>query len=530
MPPPHRFFDQGLTLGMNYERLYLLLILLAGFYPTSTVAQSFIPTVVDSMAYVTVGEKTLYVQGGDSDPSNSDKIVNQFAALDLTKNWDVSSPPWKSLGAASGTQQAPTTLLHSITASKDQKSLIFWPTVSTNSQLTISVYNIVTNVWTQKTLAVTGAVQDLSDHPAVADPGTGLVYIPGAAGGGASMIEYNPGTDVINLLPMPAGLGTTPFNAYSIAWSTVRNSILMSNADKGTTLTIYEYNPGSHTWSTLTTTPSLDARKFSCLIPGSASNGGKFLGSLYELDIQSLTWTKGVDIQQPLVRGGMACSVAGDNFITWGGSQNPNGPFIPTTPSIYNLKSNQWVNQFTLLSPANTTGQPITQPSGSPDSGSTLSSGSSSNSSSLAPIIGGVVGAIILVIIIIIVYIVLRRRRNSSKEHSAKSEQSQSHHEPSQYWPSQHGPSQQGPPQHEPLQLGTPRLGPSQLGSYQQKPPPRGQPSRGPPQHGAPQYELYQHTQVQLPDKPVIKAPQRYPTKNDSRVYSNYKFVRSPQE
>lgn len=46
------------------------------------------------------------------------------------------------------------------------------------------------------------------------------------------------------------------------------------------------------------------------------------LGSIYVLDLESMSWTKGADVDRALWRSNMACTVAGDNFVAWGGKVN----------------------------------------------------------------------------------------------------------------------------------------------------------------------------------------------------------------
>jgi len=43
------------------------------------------------------------------------------------------------------------------------------------------------------------------------------------------------------------------------------------------------------------------------------------IGSLFFLDLTTLTWSKGVDAPQAESRLGHACAVNGDSFIVWGG-------------------------------------------------------------------------------------------------------------------------------------------------------------------------------------------------------------------
>lgn len=44
------------------------------------------------------------------------------------------------------------------------------------------------------------------------------------------------------------------------------------------------------------------------------------LSSIYLLDLKTLVWTRGADADPSQGRRGMACAVAGDNFIAWGGT------------------------------------------------------------------------------------------------------------------------------------------------------------------------------------------------------------------
>ena len=48
---------------------------------------------------------------------------------------------------------------------------------------------------------------------------------------------------------------------------------------------------------------------------------GPSVASLSILDVPTMTWTTGKDA--PDARSEMACAVAGDNFIVWGGKSLP---------------------------------------------------------------------------------------------------------------------------------------------------------------------------------------------------------------
>ena len=52
---------------------------------------------------------------------------------------------------------------------------------------------------------------------------------------------------------------------------------------------------------------------------GGCTTSRRSLGSIYILDMKTLSWAKGPDVDPTQNRSGMACAVAGDNFVAWGG-------------------------------------------------------------------------------------------------------------------------------------------------------------------------------------------------------------------
>ena len=44
-------------------------------------------------------------------------------------------------------------------------------------------------------------------------------------------------------------------------------------------------------------------------------------GSIYVLDVKTMSWIKGAQPEARQNRTGMACTVAGDNFVVWGGKR-----------------------------------------------------------------------------------------------------------------------------------------------------------------------------------------------------------------
>ncbi|KAF9101939.1 hypothetical protein BGX27_011273, partial [Mortierella sp. AM989] len=355
------------------------------------------------MAYATLDEKTLYIQGG-TDATSSVKNITQFFSLDLTQSWNTSNPPWKSLPI----QHAPSDYWHTMTISKDKQSLIVW-----GSNTEISTYRIAEETWSISPMPSFKTTR-ANGFRAVTDPNSGLMYIPAGANQGLNMMEYDPVSGTGRNLSIPMAFNAAVTH-YAAAWSSQRNSVLMYGGyyqqnDSITFSTLFQYTPSSSRWNTPTTSGenpgSMDGH---CMV--SAYGGTKMimfggqnrahapLGGLYILDIQTWTWTKGADIGASLYRNGMACSVSGDYFIAWGGGQFGKYNEALKTPVIYNLKSGQWTTQFGTSTSNPTTG------------------GSNPDGPSKSPVgamIGGVVAGV--VVIAAIGFIVFRRRKSKTQQ------------------------------------------------------------------------------------------------------------------
>ncbi|KAF9344568.1 hypothetical protein BGX26_004223 [Mortierella sp. AD094] len=386
---------------------FLFIFPLIGLFVAFATAQA--PNPASWMAFATIDEETLYIQGGASNGS----LTSQFFALDLTQSsWNTSNPPWKALTLGSGTQAAPIDDGHSMTISKDKQSLIVW-----GWKTGISVFNITSGLWTPSPMPSNSSLLD--ELRAVTDPGSGLIYIPTGANKGLNMMQYDPSTGNSQVLPMPAQIANYTFKYYSAAWSTQRSTILLyGGMGSITNPFLWEYVPGTSSWSLVSTTgPSPEDVERHCMVP--AYNGTKMvvfggnptvnipLGGIYILNVQDMSWTKGIDITPSSNRSDMACAIAGDNFVAWGGDQNNNNVGMSGTPIIYNLKTNQWTTQFSLPAP--------TVPAGTINTPNTPNTPNKSNSG--AAIGGAVAGVIVLAVIVYFVharYETTERRRDDS--------------------------------------------------------------------------------------------------------------------
>lgn len=56
---------------------------------------------------------------------------------------------------------------------------------------------------------------------------------------------------------------------------------------------------------------------------GGRSRGGAVRGSIFFLDVFEMKWSQGPDADPSQHRYGMACTVAGDNVVIWGGRFAP---------------------------------------------------------------------------------------------------------------------------------------------------------------------------------------------------------------
>ncbi|KAG0042731.1 hypothetical protein BGZ83_000133 [Gryganskiella cystojenkinii] len=180
----------------------------------------------------------------------------------------------------------------------------------------------------------------------------------------------------------------------------------------------YQYVPATNTWSNITGTGD-HAGKLArhCMV--SAYGGTKLVlfggidttlhetGQLHFLDLTTMVWTAGTNSIS--ARSSMACAVAGDSFLVWGGSAN--STVVSNTPLIYNMRTNLWVNQFDPPSQTTTTPAGGSVGGSPPSVTNTSPPDTSSSHGSNVGAIGGGVGAGIALIAIIAALIIFRRRK-----------------------------------------------------------------------------------------------------------------------
>lgn len=204
------------------------------------------PGPVHSMAYATVDEKTLYIQGGN--PGQGAPLSNQFYSLDLTQsNWNAANPPWKILSPGAASLGAATAANHFMTVVDSGRSLMIWSIRDNGDNVTrsneIVQYNISTSTWLMRfSSSRLGSYYSLYPNftkSGATDPATNLVYIPAVFQVDSGMAVYdttniteatltNKYDSSATLAPMPPPLVIGGvLTGHSTVWSEYRSSMLV---------------------------------------------------------------------------------------------------------------------------------------------------------------------------------------------------------------------------------------------------------------------------------------------------------------
>ncbi|KAF9122242.1 hypothetical protein BGW39_009881 [Mortierella sp. 14UC] len=214
------------------------------------------------------------------------------------------------------------------------------------------------------------------------DPSTGRAHVPCAASDGDAMLLFDPAGSATQTVAMPlAAEGIMQkITSYSFVWSTVRSSFLLlggftfvSNPPRCNEA-LWEFKGG--TWS-----------RVMVVFGGQRATDWKAISGIYILDLNTMQWSNGTAAPLQEARQSMACTVSGDYFIAWGGS---NTAVMGPKPLIYNMKTDQWVEQFTSPSATSNTG------------------------SNAVAIAGGAAAAVVL-IALVVGFVFYRRRQQRQK-------------------------------------------------------------------------------------------------------------------
>ena len=223
------------------------------------------------------------------------------------------------------------------------------------------------------------------------------------------MLEYDVATEASKALSQSNAGNLGALQDYAVVWSKSLNKLLAFGGRSNATafnLNLYAYTPSAGQWQVLETTGSSPGgRAYFCMVP--VYGGSKFVlfggygpnptlsdhSDVYVLDFSNpatLVWTMVAADQSPdYRRRSPACAVDHDLFIAWGGGTN-GVPVTKNTTMIFNLKTNQWITEFTPVGDVPRPG-----------------------SKNLAGIIGGSVGGVVCVAAV--AWVVYRRR---SRQHA----------------------------------------------------------------------------------------------------------------
>ncbi|OAQ25935.1 hypothetical protein K457DRAFT_140752 [Linnemannia elongata AG-77] len=422
----------------------------------TTSAQS--PISVARPAFITLNnESTFYIQGGRDYNVGKATATNQFFSLDLSQPaWEASKPPWTPISISNGVAPGLTTFGHSFSVSPDQQTLSLWdpvgldavapdtPGVSGNISLT-------TMMWTPFSVPMK-MNQSEGGLQAVAHPRTGLVYTP-AGYNNTDMAIYDFKTHTVSSTPLPPqAVGGWRF--YTFNWNELRGTFfLWGGQGKPGTSYFYEFDAAKMQWTEMITKGAVPPRlRAACMAPayggakmvlfGGNPPGEDSIGTLYILDVPSMTWTQGPSIDPSQNRSQLACTVNGDNFIAWGGIRFTPGssgkPTLPmsSTPLIYNIYTGEWTTKYVRGShPYSGTSPPGGKGGGGDEGagGNGLTGGgeeAGGGTKHIAAIAGSVAAVLVLLLAIAFFLLFRRSRRRRRREMDQKYRQ----HQPEEFW------------------------------------------------------------------------------------------------
>ncbi|KAF9176779.1 hypothetical protein BGZ50_009683, partial [Haplosporangium sp. Z 11] len=375
--------------------------------------QGVAPQPVQEFGFARTGLK-LYVQGGRYVENNrGGSVSKQLYALDLSTSWSADSPPWQAL------LQGPSQFFHNAVVTGDNQTFV---TIGSDGEglLYVAKYSILSNTWTGFQLILPAISESRQGLRPVIDPTTSLIYIIA----GTYLDIMNPFTNQVNQQVRPPEILESRLFAGSV-YNAARKSLMYFGGLKNdltldpAATYITEYDIASSSWSIFPTTGELPAPRADFCMAASDDGltvvvyGGRVApptnhtSSLHVLDVRTGQWTRETDGD---IRLYMACTIAGDQFLAWGGTNTTDTYKGP--PIIFNLSSRKWTNTYTAPEYKQTT----------PTQSASVSKDDSPNN--LGPILGGIFGALFIVAMSGIVYICLKRKQKRANHNpSPKSEQ-----------------------------------------------------------------------------------------------------------
>ncbi|KAG9061052.1 hypothetical protein KI688_007681 [Linnemannia hyalina] len=321
-------------------------------------------------------------------------------ALDLSVAWPSTAPAWTQLEPGPKQSKFPAVF------SKDNLTFYAFHITATKSPPISSTfqYSVKTGKWTATPdSAISG---DVAGIGAVTNPLTGAIV---CAGGCTDL-----GRGKVHIWdPLAKTAVLQPDNTV-----TVLNSI--TNL---TTLSTTGAAPPSTVNHCMAAT---DDGLLVIVYGGQNLNVSVVNGDLYQLNVANGLWSKSV--VNGLPRANSACTIAGDQFLVYGGTDDKGQ--VSNSILVYDYVKVQWITQYNppasigqplypLVPPTNSTLTPTsttsTGPSTSPPTATTSPGPGAGDDGSKGGLIGGIVAAIV-VVGIIVGYILYHRRQRRREE------------------------------------------------------------------------------------------------------------------
>ncbi|KAG0220862.1 hypothetical protein BGX31_010452 [Mortierella sp. GBA43] len=351
------------------------------------------------MAYASDGLH-LYIHGG----SDRNTPNTQFFVLGLNRNWPASSPLWSDLKKG-----APSFSGHS---GAIDSSGSFLATGQEGGQSGV--------LYVYKNLTLTPFTKDnnTSFRPLT---GTGPVIASNPNRDGVFFM--GPGDGLVLDLEQPQDTQQSPppvvTDGHAVSWCPIKKAVLGTYTDSKGSIDVRLFNPlGQTVWEPLNTANSaVPSRTGHCFVPdrdgskyylfgGITAAGTSASNQLFELDVQTLSWTPLPPA--PSGRTKMACAVSATGVVVvWGGfTDSRNTTTTDNSALLFDLKAGSWVSYF--------------RADESPDFGrpNGAATGAGSSSGSKAAIIGGAVGGGVALLLITagVIFCLRRKKRHGQKK------------------------------------------------------------------------------------------------------------------
>ncbi|KAF9169300.1 hypothetical protein BGX20_010497 [Mortierella sp. AD010] len=377
------------------------------------------PRLATAMAYGSDDSK-LYIMGGVI--PNTNITVDQFYYLDLAVSWDVAAPKWikldvSSSGGSSGTLDRSGRFI--VAAAQQSNMYIYGPNGFDASgrysgQSTWNSLQIGKTTWNSGPILTTIVNTTNGDE---------LVYYFGSDSSFNAVLVHNNTLQkelnaTLNRMDTTIPQGTSAVSTSSIG-------IIRAEADttENRYMTVQLFNTTTQMWTNVNITPAdkVPARTGHCFVPnkdknmyylfGGTSDSKITLGDFYSLDINNLVWTT-LNVTNN-TRTSMACAVANNMFIVWGGnssstegnSSSTEGNSSSTegnTPLLYDFVNNTWeVEKFVSANNVS------------------LGDGSQAPQPKKSPSVGAIVGGIVAGVVVAAValgFLFIRRRKPAKNQ------------------------------------------------------------------------------------------------------------------